>query len=1119
MFGGYAMKSIFRKFLALLLCTALCLGLVPAAWADEETAVSLIDYDDTDIIDNDIWPNPPEPLADQDFLISDNEVFSAGTYNAVLAAEYANKWWDSFNPDWYNWESEGYGDCTNFVSQCLYAGGMPMTSGWYWNSRTNYNYSGSWTIPQELANYLRSQGYNIIVSPSVSQVSAGDVIFYDWGADGRWDHSAICVGASGSTRYVCAHSNAAGNGYTSWTMGASRYAVAQLSGSMEIPRPGKASLIGLSGNTFAASSPVTFSWNATSNSTHYNLWIDKSDSSGTYSYYEHIREIKGTSWSLTLSAGSYRAQVNAYNSNYNEPDGSDWAHTTGDYVYFTVKDATYTVSYNANGGYNAPQSQIKTFGKALTLSSQEPQRDSTGAGAYTVTFNPNGGSVSTTSLSAPKTTYYYFRNWNTKSDGSGTNYSRGEKYYADESTTLYAMWDAVTSLSRVVLPTPTRSGYTFMGWATSSSASSGVTGEYCPHRNETLYATWERTGIASGTWDNLNWHLGFNGCLSISGSGTMKSHYYDSDEAWLAYKDSITKVVINEGVTSVSEFAFSECRSLTSISFPQSVTEIKMGAFFGCTALKKVTLSASITFLGTEAFVDCPFETAGPIGSGCDYEYGWTTEIITNAFESIRTLKSVKIPSSVREIGEWAFHNCTALTDVYFDGAALDWITMSVKNSTHCNDPLFRAISHCADDFLISTWGDQSWYLNADGYLMINGSGPMDDFPALASGETDTRAWRPYADRIKNVELFGDITTIGKGAFSNCSNLLSITIPKSVTQTNGAGFLCPSMQYFSVDSENTVYMDIDGVLFDKSGERLMCYPAARSDSIYAIPEGVKQIDSFAFYNNGALITVVIPSSTETINAGAFAYCKNLQQINLPSSVTIIGNMAFYNCRSLSSIRIPSGVTEIEAMTFSYCTNLTEVSIPDSVTSISNAFDHCTSLKHFVVPNGITKIENMTFQGCTGLESVRIPLYITNIGIFAFDSCDSLRDVYYDGPELIWNTIKIENYNSGIGSQAVKHFAAEPDLVLPAALETIEDEAFAGGTFSYVVLPENTDYIGRNAFAYCTNLKYIYIPNSNASIDPYAFADLWGWGPTIIGKEGSTAQTFARQHDFPFIAVG
>ena len=156
----------------------------------------------------------------------------------------------------------------------------------------------------------------------------------------------------------------------------------------------------------------------------------------------------------------------------------------------------YTVSYNANGGSGAPAAQKKVSGQNITLSSTKPTRSSTSS-SCTITYNANGGSVSPTSATSSRTTTYSFKNWNTASGGNGTAYAAGGSYTANANATLYAQWTSSTGAYKAVtLPTPTRSGYKFVGWSTSSTATSGTTGSYTPTGNVTLYAIW---GVSSRT--------------------------------------------------------------------------------------------------------------------------------------------------------------------------------------------------------------------------------------------------------------------------------------------------------------------------------------------------------------------------------------------------------------------------------------------------------------------------------------------------------------------------------------------------------------------------------------------------------------------------------------------
>lgn len=187
----------------------------------------------------------------------------------------------------------------------------------------------------------------------------------------------------------------------------------------------------------------------------------------------------GWSTSSTATSATYAA-------------GGSYTANSGAALYAVWKIITYTVSYNANNGSGTPSAQTKTYGKALTLSSTEPTRtgytflgwstSSTATSAtyykngsdmshmqyntesnallyavweinkYTISYNANGGQSApanqtkiygtalTLSSTIPTKTNYDFINWNTKSDGTGTSYSSGGSYTANEEATLYATW-------------------------------------------------------------------------------------------------------------------------------------------------------------------------------------------------------------------------------------------------------------------------------------------------------------------------------------------------------------------------------------------------------------------------------------------------------------------------------------------------------------------------------------------------------------------------------------------------------------------------------------------------------------------------------------------------------
>ena len=105
------------------------------------------------------------------------------------------------------------------------------------------------------------------------------------------------------------------------------------------------------------------------------------------------------------------------------------------------------------------------------------------------------------------------------------------------------------------------------------------------------------SGTCGAKGSNLTWTLDSEGVLTISGSGDMHG-YGSSDAPWYGSRSRVKSAVIAEGVTSIGESAFENCRSLTSVTIPNSVTSIGWSAFFYCKSLTSVTIPDSVTSVG-----------------------------------------------------------------------------------------------------------------------------------------------------------------------------------------------------------------------------------------------------------------------------------------------------------------------------------------------------------------------------------------------------------------------------------------------------------------------------------------------------------------------------------------
>ena len=271
----------------------------------------------------------------------------------------------------------------------------------------------------------------------------------------------------------------------------------------------------------------------------------------------------------------------------------------------------------------------------------------------------------------PIRTDYIFEGWSTSSTGD-VKYKTGDPVELTGNLTLYAIWDPCLLLTLIpnydggvdktitVLPSnpnytltsedePTREGYMFYGWSTSSTGDVQYrTNDQIPLTgNLTLYAIW---GIlkysitdAEKNQVELSGYEGYKpeGTLNIPATVTINGKEYS--------------------VTSIGDYAFSECSSLQSVTIPNSVTNIGGRAFQGCSNLQSVTIPNSVTSIGIGAFYSCSSLRSITIPNS-------VTTIGVGAFEFCSNLQSVTIPNSVTTIGEDAFFDCSSLQSVTING-------------------------------------------------------------------------------------------------------------------------------------------------------------------------------------------------------------------------------------------------------------------------------------------------------------------------------------------------------------------------------------------------------------------------------------------------------------------
>lgn len=164
------------------------------------------------------------------------------------------------------------------------------------------------------------------------------------------------------------------------------------------------------------------------------------------------------------------------------------------------------------------------------------------------------------------------------------------------------------------------------------------------------------------------------------------------------------------------------------------------------------------------------------------------------------------------------------------------------------------------------------------------------------------------------------------------------------------------------------------------------------DFSVTVPDNIKRIGSHCFFDS-AIESVVLPEGLTEINNFAFGNCSVLKSVILPSTLKKICCSAFCGCTSLEEIVIPDSVTICENSVFETCKSLKRITLPKGLTYISpDMFRECEALEYIDLPNGVVTIGSKAFYACKSLKSIDFPKSLDYIGVDGFSECTSLYDV-------------------------------------------------------------------------------------------------------------------------------
>ena len=460
--------------------------------------------------------------------------------------------------------------------------------------------------------------------------------------------------------------------------------------------------------------------------------------------------------------------------------------------------------------------------------------------------------------------------------------------------------------------------------------------------------------------------------LSMFGTKTMAYDIAvenaDGVTIYYNYINDGTELEVTYETTSFSSYSGSVVipEEITYMNNTLKVTSIGGYAFFKCKKMTSVTIPNSVTSIAERAFQYCSGLTSITIPNS-------VTSIEKYAF-AMCNMPSITVPSSVTSIGGSAFRD-SGLTSVTIGAGSIGE----------------EAFSHCVNLTSVT----------------------------FGSSVTSIGDWAfQYCYSLPSITIPDGVTSMGIAVFYDCRELASVTIGKDVTSIGTLPFnSCMSLTSVKVDPENTTYDSRDNcnaIILTASNKLIAgCQTST-------IPNGVKEIGTWAFSHCSGLTSITIPSSVKKIGYSVFSECNDLSSIKVDPENTVFdsrdncnaiietaSNKLFFGCKNTI---IPSGVTSIREEAFLGCSGLTSITIPGSVTSIENsAFRDCSDLTSVTIGNGVTSIGSGAFHGCSSLTSVTFGSSVTSIDEWAFGGCDmSVVITKIENPFDIYANIFSEN---------------------------------------------------------------------------------------------------------------
>jgi len=559
---------------------------------------------------------------------------------------------------------------------------------------------------------------------------------------------------------------------------------------------------------------------------------------------------------------------------------------------------------------------------------------------------------------------------------------------------------------------------------------------------------------------------------------------------------SLRNIVIPEGVTEISDNAFSYCMNLESVAFPKSLRKIGESAFSGCRSLNRVEFQDGILELGDFVFGACS------------------------------SLKRVELPDSLQKVERCVFglggdnpyataylsgETARRLGDIYARHLVIDGIGYDSIREYLSKTDRSSAFDEDKDEDDSTDWMDQySDYISRrpdiqfkDRLFVFSGlrlecsdekSHPLvqkvielgGQYRKGVSGKTDYLVISPeYAGEYKIKSAIEQIKKGGKIQIIHIDQLTEAILQPEVHQESTVA---------SKAVNHTKPVKEDSLPARNESHRTSSENAQKKTCSDSIPSNALQADS----DTTASVSPVQSSlhAYASTSEEASAYVTHVHQAEEEINSTleqIPGGHEGWSfeivngCLESVSVKkyanpnliLPENITSISStfeFDFSARKVLHSITMPCSITSINSPmFKRCENLKKAILPDGVRQLPEDFFSDCTALEYVSLPRSLTGIPEHCFQNCHHLQKIVI--PDSV---IVIEN-------RAFKKCCSLVKIIFPKSLKKIGNHALLDcSALEEAVLPMGLTEIGEFAFSNCHQLKRLIVPNSVHTIGKHAF---------------------------------